>query len=132
MAAKVLIIDDDPVVLLLHKVILKEDCGADMLACFSEPVKALEHIITHQEEIDKFVILLDINMPVMSGWDLMDALYKELDQSQLHVIIVSSSVSLEDKEKAKTYPSIMDYWEKPISKNNCISLKQILESLNAC
>lgn len=132
MAAKVLIIDDDPVVLLLHKIILKEDCGADTLECFSEPVKALEHIITHQEDIDKFVILLDINMPVMSGWDLMDALYKELDHSRLHVIIVSSSVSIEDKEKAKTYPSIMDYWEKPISKNNCIALKQILKSLNAC
>lgn len=131
MPAKVLIIDDDPVVLLLHKVILKGDCGADMLVCFSEPVKALEHIVTHQEDIDKFVILLDINMPVMSGWDLLDALYKVIEHYKLHVIIVSSSVSIEDKEKAKTYPSVMDYWEKPLSKKNCIRLKEILESLNA-
>ena len=63
------------------------------------------------------IILLDINMPVMDGWEFLEA-YKsiksELSKS-IKIYMASSSISVNDFEKAKLYSEVLDYLIKPIS-----------------
>jgi CheY-like chemotaxis protein len=61
------------------------------------------------------VIFLDLNMPVMNGWEFLDK-YNELYQRRKdHIVILSSSIDFLDRQKAKLYPVVYDFIEKPLS-----------------
>ncbi|WP_304200190.1 response regulator [Flavobacterium alvei] len=70
------------------------------------------------------IILLDINMPVMDGWEFIEEIKKIKSKIKKHIqiYIVSSSIAIEDKDKSKTYAEIMGYIPKPISVNDLISI----------
>ncbi len=66
------------------------------------------------------IILLDINMPIMDGWEFMEemSLIKSKFNKNIIVYIVSSSIAAEDKNKSKTYSDILGYLSKPITMND--------------
>ena len=64
------------------------------------------------------LIFLDLNMPVMGGWEFLNA-FSTADYSEyntIKVIILSSTIDPEDLKKAKKYPMVLDFLSKPISK----------------
>ena len=69
-------------------------------------------------------------MPVIGGWDFLDefmeSYYEKFNSTK--VVILSSSVDPRDKERAKNYPIVIDFFSKPISKE---ILRQIEIKLNA-
>jgi CheY-like chemotaxis protein len=60
-------------------------------------------------------VVLDINMPVMDGWGLLDIIEADFDK-KIEIIMVTSSVDQGDKDKAASYSKIIDFLEKPFSK----------------
>ena len=75
------------------------------------------------------MILLDLNMPVMGGWEFLDHFAKEEYRSAFKdakVIVLSSTIDPEDIKKAKTYPMVMDFLSKPISKEILEDLKKAM------
>lgn len=75
------------------------------------------------------LIFLDINMPIMDGWDFMAELNKlEPDmQKTPQIYMVSSSIDDKDLIKSKSYPMIKDYIVKPIKDTH---IKDLLNRLN--
>ncbi len=73
------------------------------------------------------LILLDINMPVLDGWGFLDE-FEKLEknyQQKTAIYMVSSSVYIEDIEKAKEYSQIKQFISKPLSKDK---LTEIIQS----
>lgn len=70
------------------------------------------------------IILLDINMPVMDGWEFMEEIKKIKSKIGKHIqiYIVSSSIAIEDKNKSKTFGDIIGYIPKPVSINDLLSI----------
>jgi CheY-like chemotaxis protein len=70
------------------------------------------------------IILLDINMPVMDGWEFMEEIKKIKSKinKQIIIYIVSSSIALEDRNKSKTFSDIIGYIPKPITVNDLLSI----------
>ena len=126
MSNKVLcIIDDDPIYqLLINKVITKSNIDYDTVS-YKNGKEALDNISKGLKEKNTLpeIILLDLKMPIMDGWDFMENIDKILSdkKNKTAIYIVTSSISYEDKEKAKTFPAIMGYFSKPID------VSQILE-----
>lgn len=81
--------------------------------------QALENELT---DLLPGVIFLDINMPVMNGWEFLDLLIEKDIKSKLHarIYIVSSSIDKSDFEKAKTYDNVADYLVKPLSRSDFV------------
>jgi CheY-like chemotaxis protein len=124
MSLKVLIVDDDSVIVLLHKEMVRRFISPEV-QCFLNGKKALDYLTEHYIEGGPILILLDINMPVMNGWELLDALQALPSSNLISVIMVTSSIDTRDKERAKQYPQVIDFVEKPLSIKTCNRLKQL-------
>lgn len=76
------------------------------------------------------VILLDLNMPIMDGWQFLDELVKIPNSERIPIYIVSSSVDSRDIDKAKSYTIINDYIVKPFSISKIQDLLEELREMN--
>lgn len=123
---KVLIIDDDSIVLFIQEKMLKKYGITDDPISFQDARKALDFLKIQKVE-DIFLILLDINMPGMNGWEFLDTIQGMEISEKVFVYMVTSSIDGYDKEKAKNYKNVISFIEKPISVDNCMKIKECLE-----
>ena len=112
-----LVIDDDDInIFIIRKIVEKTGVNISMVAK-SNGQQAIDYLV---ETIDKNeplpeLVLIDINMPVMNGWEFIEA-YQKLDvQSDVDLYILSSSVYENDIEKTKSYASVKGFISKPLS-----------------
>lgn len=128
----VCLIDDDKIYQFTARKILESTGLAKSILSFYNGSEAIGYLRENQsKEKDQLpdVIFLDINMPVMNGWQFLEEFHK-MTQSLKKIItiyVVSSSVDDCDIQKSKAYTSVTDYIVKPI---NRIKYQQLIERLN--
>lgn len=121
-----IIIDDDPVNNMLSSIFINEVVSNADIQSFELPENGLKHIrqkYSISEEIPT-ILLLDINMPTMSGWEFLEK-FEELAEgikNQFRICIMSSSVDPGDQQRAGENNNAMDYIEKPLSEEKVVSL----------
>jgi len=114
----VCVIDDDEIYIYLIKkslAALDVEHSINAYANGLEALKGFKALIDQQQPIPE-IIFLDINMPIMDGWEFLKG-FKEIQAllpNQIPIYIISSSIAAEDKEKAKKFPEIVDYLSKPV------------------
>ncbi len=116
---KIWIIDDDPIYqIIMKKVVIKSNLFT-IIQSYNNGKEAIESLKKNISSNEPFpdIILLDIEMPVLDGWGFMDEIahLKEQINSKLNIYISSSSIAIEDRERAKNNPNILGYMCKPIS-----------------
>ena len=120
-------IDDDPITLMLCKKVITKSSFANEIITAQNGEEALQFFNTIKYsnansalQKNPQLIFLDLNMPVMGGWEFLDLFIKD-DYSDFNkttkVIILSSTIDPDDIEKAKTYPIIIDFLSKPITQS---------------
>ena len=115
-----IVVDDDPTNNLVCEHILKRNFNHAHINLFTEPEKALRYISEHYSNVDErisTVILLDINMPIISGWEFLEEFGTLSDavRSQFTIFMLSSSVDERDKEQAEKNPFVSGFFSKPLS-----------------
>ncbi|HET8854398.1 MAG TPA: response regulator [Salinimicrobium sp.] len=122
MEFKVVIVDDDSVVLFLHKVLIDRSILPSAEGSFKNGKEALDYISSNGVRETPYLILLDINMPVMNGWDFLEAIQEKDFKENIFVAMVTSSINTNDMQHALQYPQVIDYLEKPLRKEACEDL----------
>ncbi|PKD16775.1 hypothetical protein APR41_08200 [Salegentibacter salinarum] len=126
---EVLIVDDDQIVVFIQKKMINNHEIAQNPISFSKAADALSYLVEDQKHPQQrdFLILLDINMPNMNGWDFLKCLEGHPQKSRYHVIMVTSSIDVKDKKEAENYSTVRSFIEKPISASDCEKIKEISE-----
>jgi response regulator of citrate/malate metabolism len=110
---ELLIVDDDRIISLLHHRFVIKSGLHPSPRLFYNGKDALNHIRNHRDE--RFLVLLDINMPGVSGWDFLDHLFREELTARVRVVMVTSSVDSADMQRARTYDIVIEYIDKPLT-----------------
>ncbi len=91
---------------------------------FNNGEDALQFLAKNGSSEEPYLMFLDINMPGLSGWDVLDTLNEMNVPKDLKVIIITSSIEAADKKHAESYRKIVDFWVKPFSIQDFIQLKE--------
>lgn len=133
MINKVLCIDDDQITLVLCEMVIKKAGFAKEVVTAKDGREGLAWFSAHFAKGKKAerpeppqIIFLDLNMPVMNGWDFLeDYLMKYSDRlPQTKVVIISSTVNPEDFSRANRYEIVIDFINKPLTTEGLEDLMQ--------
>ncbi|MDX2302212.1 MAG: response regulator [Microscillaceae bacterium] len=127
---KIMLIDDDPINNLLNTKLLKKhsllfDIQIEIIEYQDgqSAIEAIQSLIKNSNVLPD-IILLDINMPIMNGWDFLDRYIKF--NLPITLYMLTSSIAQDDINKAKQYKQIKKFMIKPLSDEN---LNTIFENL---
>ncbi|MDX1767063.1 response regulator [Arenibacter troitsensis] len=123
------IIDDDPIFVFGSKILLRNNSFAsDYLVCQNgqEALDTIIPLIESEERLPE-VIFLDLNMPIMDGWEFLDEFGKISRESGIRIYILSSSVDSRDLERAKKYDIVSGFIAKPLTDVKIKELAQEIE-----
>lgn len=114
---KILIIDDDRISTFLTKRIVDSCIMVECSQTFYQSELALlslKKALIEQTQLPD-LILLDINMPIMDGWDFINESRKIPNYKPIPIVILSSSIYKEDQDKSEFYSEIKGYLIKPLT-----------------
>lgn len=122
---KVMVVDDDDDYNFITEEVF-QDIDIGMQLTFKIWASdALDYLATHEDQFPD-LILLDINMPIMNGWEFL----AEYENRNYHVtyptviVMISTSVFREDKIKASSFNRVVEFIEKPISEENILRIRE--------
>jgi len=117
--SKVFIIDDDPIHQRIAQIMITKHQLYDEYISYTEALKALDFLEKNcaSTALLPDVILLDLNMPVMDGWDFLEK-YETIKKSfskEIKIFIVSSSVDEKDIARSHLFTAVAGFISKPLT-----------------
>lgn len=113
MVNKILLVDDDAASNFLSREVLNDLDAAEEIVVADDGDIAY-NLLSKNNCPD--IIFLDIRMPRMSGFDLLNRLAQMEVCKMSKVVLLTSSTRQEDRDKAFQYKNVLDYLEKPLTK----------------
>ncbi|MFT5244094.1 MAG: CheY-like chemotaxis protein [Psychroserpens sp.] len=120
----ILCVDDDPITLMLCKKVIGKTLFSNEIITAQNGEKAIQYFDEIKKSIAEGIshklpqlIFLDLNMPVMGGWEFLECFSSSeySDFNNIKVVILSSTIDPEDFEKSKKYPMVIDFISKPLT-----------------
>lgn len=123
----IMLVDDNDLTNTIHQALLRNFFASDSISVHSTPDSALQWLETVRRRGGSLpdLILLDIEMPGMSGWELL----KELQNRRIpvRVCMLSSSIANEDMERKNEFEEVLDYISKPLAQDHIPRLMDMVK-----
>jgi len=124
MIKSLFIVDDDPITVKICELVIKNTKFADKITGFNNGQACMQFFINCFDKKDvennkahiPDLILLDLNMPVMDGWEFLEHFVRKYNNRvpDTKIVILTSSINPNDFMKAQQYDVIIDFLHKPL------------------
>jgi CheY-like chemotaxis protein len=134
MAAKryktVMLIDDNEIDNLINQKMIEAAAISENIYTHTGAKSAIEFLKNMEkmdiaEKVLPDIIFLDIDMPLMDGFQFLDEFEKltPMAKSKCKIVMLTSSINPQDFNRSKKYPNVKLYLNKPLSHESIISLE---------
>jgi CheY-like chemotaxis protein len=125
------VVEDDRIAATVTELIAKRNLRCRTVQTFGNGQLAFDQLsatLQNGGEVPD-LILLDLNMPLMDGWEFLDALSDLALTKQVCVFILTSSIHPDDMAKATHYQLVKGYFSKPLDKPNVNRMQALLQDV---
>lgn len=123
---RIILLDDNETTIFVNTDVVEELYPNTPIISYTRSEKFVEDALRNKEWFDgPTLLLLDLNMPVKFGYEVLEALENEFEYlDDFHVMILTSSNLMKDLERSSRFPNVIGYIEKPLTP------KKLSERLN--
>lgn len=126
MSISLLLVDDDHIQHKIIELIIKRTNTSVKYTPYTQAQEVLSFLIKHHKNYSLLpdLILLDLDMPGMSGWDFLDIfeIFKQYFAKKVSIIILTSSVDPRDRERISMYESVKGFYSKPFTQDAMVDI----------
>lgn len=124
----ILLVDDDPDDNFIHQVVIEDSGLCENVRVVENGIQALNYLTQteHPDYVKPDVILLDINMPGMNGFEFLEH-YRQLPdeyRSSLVLMMLTTSINPADRWRTNGVPEVNGFQSKPLTQ---AMLQEIVE-----
>ncbi|MBC6612906.1 BLUF domain-containing protein [Hymenobacter sp. BT507] len=116
-AGLIYVIEDDSTTATITRILLEKARPGSRVQLYANGQQALDHLTIARREGTAYLpslILLDLNMPLMDGWEFLDACNRLTMGEPVCILILTSSINPEDRAKAACYQNVAGFFSKPL------------------
>ena len=121
MSISLMLVDDDHIQHKIIELIIKRLNTPIKYTPYSHAQEILSFLIKHHKNYSVLpdLIILDLDMPEISGWDFLDIfeIFKQYFTKKISIIILTSSVDPRDRERISMYESVKGFYSKPFTQD---------------
>lgn len=115
-----LIIDDNLIDQLVTQQLLKKVLHVNQVVIVNNGQEGLQWILNSKKETEKLIVLLDIQMPVMNGFEFLEE-FQKLNhgiKNEIQIYIVSSTLDPDEIHQVKKNENVSGFLSKPLPTDN--------------
>ncbi|MCW7470871.1 response regulator [Leptospira kanakyensis] len=120
----VYLVEDDMITTFLIKTLMEKFSFADEIHGFHNGEEAWNALLAGSADPD--MVFLDLNMPVMDGWEFLEIVSKHPKYAKLPIYILTSSIDPTDKARSEEFKNVKGYLVKPLSLKDLQSINPSL------
>ena len=128
---RIMVVDDDSTFQFIFKKQIEKFGQFEIVNESKNGSEAIQFIRSTKKEGGQLpeLIVLDLNMPIMDGWDFLDEYGKLMSTGEgtIPICILSSTINQADFDKANTYTTVKSFFSKPVTSEQLQTMKKLAE-----
>ena len=127
----ILLVDDDEIVNFINKTVISRTVETDTITISRDGLEAIDYLKNNMDSSIPDLIMLDINMPRMDGWQFLEE-YKNIKQDFKKtpvIVMLSSSNNPVEMDKARNSGEIAAFKNKPLTIEK---FQEIIDQVRFC
>ncbi len=120
---RIMLVDDDVNTNIYNEIILNQVEAAEEIVIYQNGKGAIEYLEKGDNNVD--LVFLDINMPIMNGWEFLEK-YQKLEEAKKAgsvIVMLTTSMNPDDRQKAREFGLVENFINKPLTPD---ALQEIL------
>ncbi|WP_295179728.1 response regulator [uncultured Christiangramia sp.] len=119
---RIFIIDDESIINSIQKLFIQEFFPENSLERYDDSSLALDKLTSMDQEVKEVLIFVDLNMPILSGQQLLDKLQESGIHYNVTVYVLTFSSDAEEVEKIRSHPYVQKVIRKPLTREKLAKL----------